>query len=124
MATAQQIYFQNTYYDYTVSCLGTDIIRVDSTNYLITGFYSYTNIPPGEFINRIDEYGNTLDSSILEPKRDSAGQIYEQPLQHYFAEGLNWEYYSGLLIGDTMLGYREYISMIKLNLRCSINYLK
>lgn len=47
----QQIYFQKTYYEYTISCLVADIIRVDSTNYLITGFYSYTNIPPGEFIN-------------------------------------------------------------------------
>lgn len=114
-AISQQIYFQQTLYEYSRSCLASDIIRVDSTNYLVTGNYSVYGAPSfigAEYINKLDQYGNVIDSIKFEHKQDSAGNYYEVYYEHYFAEGFKGDYFSALGLRDTL---QEYILLSKLN---------
>ena len=103
----QQIYFHKTYYENIYDGFAMDIMRIDSSHYLISGRYTdEVNHIDAEFINKLDEYGNSIDTLTLEHKKDSLGNIFKYYYHHQFAEGLNGEYFTFLSVEVDSGGFK------------------
>jgi hypothetical protein len=102
---AQQIYFHEIYS--TDTSLGIGIIRVDSSNYYISGGYDtkFSNPDPGgAFIYKIDAYGNTLDTLSVSHDRDSV-RYYNYIYPNELTKGYNGDWFNMLPIVDSTGGH-------------------